>query len=299
MEGNIARLSSLKNNLLVEEKPITADDSSKKRSVEEIATGTECEPSKKQKGEDKDEDEAPSTNNDAVLQEIQTKLSSLVGEEVAKSAIQMLSSWENAKTTNGFSPPPKDVDDEKKHFTLPLIDDKETRKSIHFLIKSDLVKPFALADTVDKRVRIWHNMFEKQMPNYGLFVKDEKFKNRPKKEEWPKDRPDYLKFVLYKENIDTGTAAKDVASLIRLQPKGGSKYNRGGGGGMGYAGMKDKRGCTSQFCTVYRKTGKELMALNREQKNNRKQGGGNSHYGGTTVMRAGHFEYVAQDLRLG
>lgn len=164
------------------------------------------------------------------------------------------------------------------------------------LIKSDLVKPFAFADTVDKKVRIWHMMFEKQMPNYGKFVKDERFKNKPKKAEWPKDRPNYLKFVLYKENIDTGTAAKDVTKIIRLPPKG---RNRGGSGGLGYAGMKDKRGCTTQFCTVHRKTAQDLMILNKERNNNRRQGGGNSKFGGSAVMRVGNFSYVDKELRLG
>ena len=254
---------------------------------------------KKLKGDERGTGETTRDSSSTVkltLLEIQSKLSRLVGEESAKGAAEMLQFWEKAKTDKNTTIPTKGVDDEKKYFTFPPIDDKQTRKSIHMLIKSDLVKSLAVADTLEKRVRIWHVIFEKQMPNYGNFDKDDRFKNKPKKEGWPKDRPNYLKFVLYKENIDTGTAAKDVAKLLRLPPKG---KNRGGSGGLGYAGMKDKRGCTSQFCTIYRKTAQDLMILNIEHNKGRRQGGGNSKFGGTAVMRVGHFSYVDKDLRLG
>ena len=301
VNGNVAKLTSLENNIKEEcttkEDPKPDDDDGKKKRDAEDANLTSTSDSqveaKKQKTEEEPQD--PPCDVKTSLEKIETKLSELVGGEAAKSAVDMLRLWENSKE-EGKEPPSKGVDDEKKHFTFPLIGEKETRKSIHMLIKSDLVKPFAASDTVDKRVRIWHLMFETQMPNYGKFVKDERFKNRPKKAEWPKDRPDYLRFVLYKENIDTGTAAKDVARTIRLPPKG---RNRGGSGGLGYAGMKDKRGCTTQFCTVHRKTVHDLIVLNKERKNNRKQGGGNSKFGGSAVMRVGNFSYVPRELRLG
>ncbi len=272
-----------------------SEDTSKKRDAEDADIKTVDDQNVTKKTKVQDSSQPPIELND-VIEIIETKLTDLVGSESAKGAVQMLQSWESKEDATPL--PPKGVDDEKKSFIFPLIDKKEARKAIHMLIKSDLVKPFAVADTVDKRVRIWHIMFEKQMPNYGNFEKDERFKNKPKKQkqEWPKDRPNYLQFILYKENIDTGTAAKDIAKIIRLPPKG---KNRGGSGGLGYAGMKDKRGCTTQFCTVYRKTAQDLMVLNRQRNNDRRQGGGNSKYGGTTVMRVGHFAYVDTELRLG
>ena len=301
-DGTIAQLTSLDNNLteedskkdLVEE---AKSEGTKKRDAEAADIKPSVEDSSDAKKPKREETQVSDVAEDveSLLKTVETKLSELVGPETAKGAVKMLQSWENAKK-EGALPPGKGVDDEKKSFTFPLIDKKETRKAIHMLIKSDLVKPFAAADTVDKKVRIWHIMFEKQMPNYGKFVKDERFKNKPKKAEWPKDRPDYLKFVLYKENIDTGTAAKDVAKIIRLPPKG---RNKGGSGGLGYAGMKDKRGCTTQFCTVHRKTAEDLMILNKERNNNRRQGGGNSKFGGSAVMRVGNFSYVDKELRLG
>jgi hypothetical protein len=239
------------------------------------------------------------------MEEMQAKLLPLVGEVAAKGAIGMLLKWESLRENQGTegitSVPPKGTEDESKYYVFPLIEDKQARKSIHELIKSDLFKSFAVADTIDRCVRIWHILFETQMPNYGKFIKDDRYVNRSKeaKLQWPANRPNYLRFVLYKENIDTATAAKDVAKLVRLAPKGKHKGGHGSGGGLGYAGMKDKRACTTQFCTLYRKTAEELMILNREQKNARPQGGGNSKQGGSAIIRVGHFCFVDKDIRLG
>jgi len=72
-----------------------------------------------------------------------------------------------------------------------------------------------------------------------------------------------------------------------------------GSGGLGYAGMKDKRGCTAQFCTLFRKTAEDVLVLNKEKKIDRRQGGGNSKFGGSALMRVGNFSYVDRELRLG
>lgn len=328
----MARLTSLENNLA--EPASTAEASSsqqsetKKRNADEGKVDRDTSEIKKVKM-----DEAPSANNmnadannpnpttnaiaqepkdmEATLSEIQSKLTALVGDEAAKGATAMLRQWESFPQVSSSSPspvsspspPPKGTDDDSKHYTFPLIEEKLTRKAIHMLIKSDLFKGVCMADTIDKRVRIWHKLFETQMPNHGLFVKDARFQNRPKKVkmEWPQARPNFIKFVLYKENIDTGTAAKDVSRTLRLPPKqrGGRMMNDPGSGGLGYAGMKDKRGCTAQFCTLFRKTPEDVLVLNKEKKNDRRQGGGNSKFGGSTVMRVGNFSYVDRELRLG
>eukprot|EP00554_Chaetoceros_debilis_P005541 CAMPEP_0194072820 /NCGR_PEP_ID=MMETSP0149-20130528/457_1 /TAXON_ID=122233 /ORGANISM="Chaetoceros debilis, Strain MM31A-1" /LENGTH=764 /DNA_ID=CAMNT_0038752741 /DNA_START=52 /DNA_END=2343 /DNA_ORIENTATION=+ len=311
--GNVARLTSLDNNLKEKDdtvaKPIDVEmkgieDTSKKRTADAIAVKNDSEEeAKKAKLSNNDENELAATSLDSgsALSEIQVKLSVLLEDEIVKQIMDMISSWESQKGAESTNekpfPPPKGVQDGEKFITLPLIENKETRRGIHMLIKSDLVKPFAAADTVDKKVRIWHVLFEKQMPNYGKFVKDDRFKKPKKpKKEWPCDRPDFLKFILYKENIDTGTAARDIARTIRLPPKG-NRFNKGGSGQVGYCGMKDKRGVTSQYCTVYRKTPLDLMVLNRERKN--KYGGGNSSRQGKSLLRVGHFSYVDRDLRLG
>ena len=270
----------------------------KKRTLEEplVEGDNDC---KKVKREEDAKMRAGTSTTD--LSEFKAQLSILVGEEHASGAVQMLKKWEEVKaiSSNDSNPfPPKGIDDEEKYHIFPLVEDKGTRKSIHMLIKSEALSNIALADTVDKKVRIWHRIFERQMPNYGKFDSNKKNGNRGGKARkdrtvWPENRPKYLAFVLYKENCDTGTAAKDVSRIARLPPKGR------GGGGMGYAGMKDKRGVTSQFCTVYKRTPRDLMVLNKSRGGRNAHGGGNSKTAGFSVLKVGHFSYVEKELRLG
>ena len=96
---------------------------------------------------------------------------------------------------------------------------------------------------------------------------------------WPKDRPDFLRFVLYKENVDTTTAVKDVVRMARLPPKSG----------INYAGMKDKRGITTQFCSVYRVEKEQLLTVNKEITNG--SGCGNTTLNGSSIIRLGNFHY--------
>lgn len=122
------------------------------------------------------------------------------------------------------------------------------------------------------------------MPTFGKFDRPGKARNqRPKKQEWP-DRPDFLQFVLYKENIDTGVATKDIAKRLRGRAR------------LGYAGMKDKRGVTTQFCTLYRRRPEELLSFNKSQN---ADGGGGSTYGSVSIIRVGNFKYVNEELSIG
>lgn len=105
---------------------------------------------------------------------------------------------------------------------------------------------------------------------------------------WPADRPDFLRFVVYKENIDTGTAAKDIVRMAHLNPKRG----------ISYAGMKDKRGVTSQFCSAYRATKEQMLAVNRSLAGP-KHGGGNTSTRGASVIKLGNFTYSSEEVRLG
>jgi len=326
VEGNIARLESLEDNLketevAEEEKSNTdtdkntvdGDDMSKKRSVEDSTLALEQSSVKKLKtegdacgnGTNTANKEADKMSNDDKLSEAEKELTKLVGEEAAKGAIKMLRLWEG------------EIGDEKveKNFTLPFIDDKDKRRSIHQLIRSDLLVPFALADTVEKKVRIWHKRFEKEMPNYGHFPRRGDGRGRGgqgrenRQAKWPSDRPNYLRFVLYKENIDTGTAVKELSRMLR-SGKGG-RHGRGGRGGAGrgrggrndsatinYAGMKDKRGVTAQFCTVYRGTPGDLLKINGIPSSQGSGCGGTSTRG-AALIKVGHFSYVGDSMGLG
>jgi len=95
---------------------------------------------------------------------------------------------------------------------------------------------------------------------------------------WPRARPDYLSFTLYKENMGTLDALQHLATQTRLNLKL-----------FGFAGTKDKRAVTAQKCTAYR------VAADKFRFVDAKIGGG--HHGGT--VRVGDFDYVAAPLRLG
>ena len=136
---------------------------------------------------------------------------------------------------------------------------------------------------------MWHKTFFDKMPK-DTFVsgnnKQGKSKNnKQKKSDWPRDRPNFLNFVLYKENIDTGTAAKDVTRFARLNPKRG----------ISYAGMKDKRGVTTQFCSAFRVEKEQLLAINKRDS----VGGGNSSTKGSCIIRVGNLTYSNEEVKLG
>jgi tRNA pseudouridine13 synthase len=223
-------------------------------------------------------------------------LAKLVGDQEAHSAMCILRFWE-------FSPTGEIKDQQAKNYTFSVIEDKQKRKQLHELFRSDLFSNYAVADTVDRCVRVWHKMFEKETPNYYLFngtSNDTKRGPGNKRRPWPKDQPDYLKFVLYKENIDTTTAIKDIARILHIPSRG---EGRGTQPSIGYAGMKDKRGITSQFCTVYRKTPQELEIINQSRSKHQPQspwGGGHTQGGGASWIRVGgDYSYTTHPLELG
>lgn len=187
--------------------------------------------------------------------------------------------------------PPKDGD--TKFYLLPVISDKETRRSIHQLVKSPVMSSIARADNHDGRIRVWHIKYQGDIPadNFGPANGRGRNNNNTRKKNtdrpaWPADRPDFLRFVLYKENIDTHTALKDVVRSGRLNPKRG----------VAFAGMKDKRGVTTQFCSVYRTEKEQLLGLNSHRIG---AGGGNSVNGGFNITRVGNFSYTSEEVKLG
>lgn len=211
---------------------------------------------------------------------------------VAANVFSMLQSHEeDSESSNG---------DKSKFVTLPALE-KAQRKAVHEWVRAALLQQ-ARADTLDGKIRIWHIKFEKEMPNYQKFGNNDdnnngRSNNNPNnsgrkrvKRNWPADRPDFLQFVMYKENIDTNVAAKEL-------------NRRGNSGRIGYAGMKDKRGITSQFCTLYRTTPDQIVnathGSRRRQDNRPSGGGGNTKEKGVSVVQVGNFQYVDKELRLG
>lgn len=226
---------------------------------------------RKHAGDDAEEKEVPteeawSTNR--------TKLSTWVGESCAEQVMTMLQFWEK-------NPDKKSDETMSKSVALPKVDDKETRKAIHQWIRESLFQ-YARGDTHEGCIRIWHKRFEREMPTFGKFDRPGKARN-DRRQPWPAHQGDFLQFVLYKENLDTGLATKDIVQRIKGKAR------------IGYAGMKDKRGVTTQFCTLYRKKPEDIMSFNKS----RSRGGGGSTYGAVSLMRVGNFKYVEKELTLG
>ena len=145
-------------------------------------------------------------------QALESQLTKKIDDEtVARNVMSMLQAHESSDST-------EPVEEGSKFVSLPSLTDKQTRKSIHEWVRSTLT--CARSDTMDGAIRIWHRKFEKEMPNYKAFGNTHKVKKK-RKLEWPKDRPNFLKFVLYKENIDTTTATRE------LSRKGGMKARIG------------------------------------------------------------------------
>lgn len=194
-------------------------------------------------------------------------------------ATEVMSFLQRPQSTN-------DDDKELKMFVvLPPTNDKEQRRLIHDWIRVKL-EFCARADTVvednDKRIRIWHSSFEKEMPNFQAFVATTKTR-RPSSTQHK-----YLQFVLYKENMDTGYA------IQQLQRRYGKQRNLR----MGFAGNKDKRGVTTQFVTVPATTPiASLASWNKQRPSS--GGGGNTTMAGESLFRVGNFQYVADEIRLG
>ncbi|KAL4086223.1 hypothetical protein PRIC1_014354 [Phytophthora ramorum] len=64
---------------------------------------------------------------------------------------------------------------------------------------------------------------------------------RDSRRDWPVGQPDYLQFTLYKRNKETSAVINQLASMLKISPALFS-----------HADVKDKRGITTQLCTVYR-----------------------------------------------
>lgn len=259
--GKIATLDNLSN---------IDDESSKTKASSTSDATVKDEPgSKRIKLEDGTFQETaadPANIKEDHFKEAEAELAKLIAPELATKAIEVVKYWEGRSK--------KDTDDSTmpQNYVLPIVSEKDKRTKIHKLIKSDLLCKYAVADTVDSKIRIWALRFRKNS-------RDKFFgKQKKKKNEWPKDRPDYLSFVLYKENMDTNMALKNISRFSKIQ-----KRNI-----VNVAGMKDKRGITTQYCTVYRQTPDDLLCLNKG--NNRNQ---------ASVYKVGNFEYVKHNLRLG
>jgi len=91
-------------------------------------------------------------------------------------------------------------------------------------------------------------------------------------DKWPRDRPEFCHFVLYKENTDTMDAINVISGNLGLKT-----------GGFVFSGTKDKRGMTTQRVCVQKVNAQRLLTLNNKLK----------------CIKVGNCEYKKNSLRMG
>ena len=178
-------------------------------------------------------------------------------------------------------------------FCLPATEDRDFRRTIHLLLKR--LPRTIIADTVadpkgteGKSIRIRVNS-RKQKGGTKRGRDDAsngseersrhgKFDTRGSQETWPEGQPDYIKFLLYKENMDTQSAIGSLCRTVGCKPKVFS-----------YAGTKDKRAVTCQAVTAYRVLPNHILRVNRSNfKGNQ-----------SSNIAVSNVEFVDKPLRLG
>jgi len=135
--------------------------------------------------------------------------------------------------------------------------DKESRKEIHKILKSF---PKIDSNTVDKEEKKY------------IVAKDKSVVTKSMKKQWPRDRPKYLHFTLYKENSETYEAISLLANRCRTDEKH-----------FGFAGTKDRRGRTTQRVSVSMVSAKQILGAARV----------------TQKVEVGNFSYQKNEIRLG
>lgn len=241
-------------------------------------------PDRKRKREDE-----PATSEAIDWPRLEKELEKFVGAESAEQVIAFLAKFEkgdNERRNEDVSTTIMEQQQEQQFVKLPPVKEKDKRRDLHQWIRANL-ESCGRADTIDengdKVIRIWHVSFEKNMPNYQKFGQ-----SRNRQRQLAPSGKNYLQFVLYKENMDTGAAIHQIQR--RLSGKHNKKLR------IGYAGNKDKRGITCQFVTVPATTSISTLC---SWNNHSGQGGGHTKNAGASVIRLGNFEYATEELRLG
>eukprot|EP01114_Cavostelium_apophysatum_P021350 TRINITY_DN7428_c0_g1_i3.p1 TRINITY_DN7428_c0_g1~~TRINITY_DN7428_c0_g1_i3.p1 ORF type:complete len:653 (+),score=176.67 TRINITY_DN7428_c0_g1_i3:101-2059(+) len=140
--------------------------------------------------------------------------------------------------------------DEQNILDLGTIADKDARTKVHGIIKTHF--PEFVSEVEDGKLTLLH-------------CRNAKIKQRSNR-----SGPDFLSFVLYKENKETSEVFQILARMLKVRAKQFS-----------FAGTKDKRGVTSQRATIGRVQAEKMAALNL--------------FG----FKVGNYKYVDKALKLG
>lgn len=244
-------------------------------------------------GEDTGDTEAKNNKDDKVFatnwEALQTELVDLLKHQEDGTG----NSKQCANEVMGFLQKP--ASEQRKYVCIPCSTaDKHQRRALHEWIRGRL-SGLALADTAKEKevkvIRVWNPQFAAEMSDYN------KFDNRGGNNRGSKTEPTgkFLRFVVYKENLDTNSAIHQIQRRRGSGGRAGKHEPR-----LGFAGMKDKRGVTSQFVTMPARSSIEglVRAINPTPTDDQ-VGGGHTDSAGAAILRVGNFCYVDHELRLG
>ncbi|OQS01024.1 tRNA pseudouridine synthase D (TruD) [Achlya hypogyna] len=159
------------------------------------------------------------------------------------------------------------------------LDRKEDRTALHGLIR-EFGNELVVADTTNAPGSDAQTVIRLRPLTKGTKRKDMDHRGSKNDANWPHNRPNYVKFVLYKKNKETVDAMQHMAKLLYLNDNTFS-----------YAGTKDKRGLTTQWVTAYRVPRETIARIN----NHKNFGKNYDMY----PFLVGNFSYVAEPLTLG
>lgn len=199
----------------------------------------------------------------ANIAQLKVKIVAICGDETAagfeKFMLRVLDEQVAAQTAKqnrnkavggGFQPAATDSkpSQEQEAFFFPEIATKDGRTAVHECIR-EFGENLVVSDTVADKSSDTSLIRVRRMTVGGKKRKDVDQRGKNK---WPSDRPDFLQFVLYKRNLETNSVMSQLAKAMGVNVSAFS-----------YAGTKDKRGITTQFCTLYRGSMERLEMLNR------------------------------------
>ena len=247
---------------------------------------------------------------------LKTELEGLVGSEAALSTVTFLQESQDASGEDGDDA--ETPQSAEEYVVLPA-SSKDARRALHEWIRSRL-EPVARSDTENGCVRLWLKRYEHKMTNYNAFNNSNNNSNRSnhaggkrRRDSQESSAPGFLRFVLYKENMDTGTAMHQLQQSLQPPPSRHSNPRQRRPlprVRLGFAGMKDKRGITSQFVTLaLDNKGHRAPQIaenlcrrwnqSRHSSSGGGDGGGHTQSRGVGILRVGRFERVPDELRLG
>jgi tRNA pseudouridine13 synthase len=158
------------------------------------------------------------------------------------------------------------AEDCEREYLTELTGDKAIRSEVHKVFKNH-ASGFIDTSTKDGKINL--------VAKHKATKAERKDAVRRSYAQWPKDLPQYLRFTLLKQNCDTQNA------LGFMQDKCGIKSDR-----FGYAGVKDKRGVTTQWITLRSGRWSQFAEKIARMKY-------------SPALRFGDFEYVNQPHKLG